>query len=163
MPVDAFDLVTEEVELLQAAGLAEAGRVDTKREGDTVVTSDRDMLRQVIANLLKNAVTYGSGEPVLVEIEGHPETLELTVSNGGEPLRPEDRERVFERFYRGDASRGSEGFGLGLPLVKEIVEVLGGTVEAGGEPQRTVFRVRLLRFPLGLAQTPIEGASSDDA
>ncbi len=163
VPVDVFDLVTEEVELLQAAGLAEAGFVDTKREGDTVVTSDRDMLRQVIANLLKNAVTYGGGEPVLVEIEGRPETLVLTVSNGGEPLRPEDRERVFERFYRGDASRGSEGFGLGLPLVKEIVEVLGGTVEAGGEGQRTIFRVRLPRSPLVAARSPAEGAAANGA
>ena len=65
------------------------------------------------------------------------------MTNGGAPVGPEDRRRLFERFYRGHTGHRTDGFGLGLPLVREICEVLGGTVELTPEEPRTVFGVTL--------------------
>ena len=65
------------------------------------------------------------------------------MANGGEPLSAEERARLFSRFYRGRAGRQAEGFGLGLALVWEICEVLGGTGGTGGGGPLTRFRVTL--------------------
>jgi signal transduction histidine kinase len=71
----------------------------------------------------------------------------LEVSDTGQGIAPEDLPRVFERFYRGDASRtGSANTGLGLSICKAIVEAHGGTLEAASEPgQGSTFMVRLPR------------------
>src|SRR5680860_1659924 len=136
--------------------------VDTGRIRSTATTAasstrlgtDPDMLRQVIGNLLRNAVQYGGHDPIEVAAEATDDSFVLDFESGGETLGEEERRRVFERFYRGPSSSRHEGFGLGLPLVREICEVLGGEVEltavpAGpsGEPgettERTRFRVTL--------------------
>jgi signal transduction histidine kinase len=139
--VDA--LVEEEVERLVQVGLAESGRIVVQVDSDAHVVTDGDMLRQVIANLLRNAVQYGGADPVAVRIWTRERELTLEVANGGEPLAPEDRARIFDRFYRGSAGRRTDGLGLGLALVWEICDVLGGRVRLvdGGPPTR--FRVSL--------------------
>lgn len=142
---DGAALVGEEIDRLVEAGLAEPGRVRIESSGDTSLTTDPDMLRQVVANLLKNAIQYGGGDPVQARVAGGPEDFELRVQSGGAPLSPEERTRVFERFFRGVAHSRTEGFGLGLPLVREICEVLGGSVELFADGPGTTFRVTLPR------------------
>jgi len=139
--VDA--LIGEEVERLVDAGVADPGRISVEGGPDARVTTDGDMLRQVIANLLRNAVQYGGTDPVTARVWVEGRELMFEVANGGEPLTPEERARIFDRFYRGRTGRQQEGFGLGLALVREICEVLGGRIEvAEGGPQ-TRFRVTL--------------------
>jgi len=146
--VDA--LIGEEVERLVDAGVADPGRISVEGGPDARVTTDGDMLRQVIANLLRNAVQYGGTDPVTARVRVEGRELMFEVANGGEPLTPEERARIFDRFYRGRTGRQQEGFGLGLALVREICEVLGGRIEvAEGGPQ-TRFRVTL----------PVEGPPS---
>jgi two-component system, OmpR family, sensor kinase len=136
-------LVGEEVERLVQAGLAEPGRIAVTSEPDVRLTTDGDMVRQVIANLLRNAVLYGGTAPVGVRIWHQGHDLLLEVTNEGQTFSEEDRARLFSRFYRGRSARQVEGFGLGLPLVREICELLGGKVELveGGPLIR--FRVTL--------------------
>ncbi|MCE5253768.1 MAG: HAMP domain-containing histidine kinase [Actinomycetia bacterium] len=147
-------LMAEEAERLVEAGLAEPGRIMVEAAPDTRVTTDGDMLRQVIANLLRNAVEYGGSDPVTARAWLDGRELKLEVANGGEPLAPEDRARIFERFYRGRVGRQTDGFGLGLALVWEICEVLGGSVELveGGPPTR--FRVTLPSEGPSAVKTP---------
>jgi signal transduction histidine kinase len=146
--VDVEVLVREEVDRLVQAGLAEPGRVVVSSEPDTRLTTDSDMLRQVIANLLRNAAQYGGMAPVGARIWKQRGDLLLEVTNEGEALTGEERARLFARFYRGKAGRLTEGFGLGLSLVREICDLLGGKVELveGGPTIR--FRVTLPLTPL---------------
>ena len=156
-PVDPMGLVGEEVDRLVEAGMAEAGRISlraTPAAAATRLSTDADMLRQVIGNLLRNAVQYGGDDPIVVASHVAGDRFMLDFENGGEKLGEGDRRRVFERFYRAPSSLRHEGFGLGLPLVREICEVLGGEVDvtvppadaAGGSEAvspRTRFRVTL--------------------
>ena len=141
------DLIREEAERLLQAGLVEPGRIEVQVEGEARVVTDGDMLRQVIANLLHNAVQYGGAEPVAVKVWTRDRQFFLEVANGGLPLSVEERGRIFSRFYRGRAARQTEGFGLGLALVWEICGLLGGRVELVEGGPLTRFRVTLPAGP----------------
>ncbi len=85
-------------------------------------------------NLIENAVNYApEGGLVVVEAEREPHALVLRVLDNGPGIPPADLTRVFERFYRVDKSRSRApgGTGIGLAIVKHLVELLGGTVTAG--------------------------------
>ena len=111
------------------------------------VLGDTDRLREVIDNLLDNALRYAPrGSPVAVSVRREDESAVLAVRDAGPGLTAEDRARVFERFYRADRSRTrrSGGLGLGLAIVKAIVEAHGGAVSVESAPGAgTAFLVRL--------------------
>ena len=115
-----------------AAGL----KVSWRREGeDATIVADGRRMEQVVENLLTNELRYvPSGGNVEVTLGSANGRVRLAVSDDGHGIAPEDRERVFERFYRAEHARpaGSEdkGSGLGLAIVREIVERHGGTVRA---------------------------------
>ncbi|MHB8868923.1 MAG: sensor histidine kinase [Thermoleophilia bacterium] len=154
--VDARVLVLEEVDRLAEAGLVEPERVQVgPEEAPVLLVTDPDMLRQVVANLLRNAAQYGGSDPIAVFLHAGDGSMRLDVQNGGESLAPEERDRVFARFFRGHSGMRQEGFGLGLPLVREICEVLGGTVELLDSGEGTTFRVTL---PLSLSAVPESAA-----
>ena len=94
---------------------------------------DRKRFRQVIANLLSNAIRHTpKGGDVYIRARRVNGEVEMSVSDTGPGIKPEDLQHLFERFYRGDPSRGrSAGSGLGLAIVKQWVEAHGGTIEAG--------------------------------
>lgn len=92
------------------------------------LTGDPHLLRRLIRNLLNNAIDHGA-PPIEVEIEADKDTITLTVSDCGPGIAEENRERVFQPFYRGPDRQNVEGYGLGLPLVRQIAEAHGGTAE----------------------------------
>ncbi|MDA8312572.1 MAG: HAMP domain-containing sensor histidine kinase [Actinomycetota bacterium] len=100
---------------------------------DTIVRGDKRRLQQVLLNLLDNAETHGGGA-VGVDVHTGGGWATISVDDAGPGIRPTERERVFERFYRGAASgrRGDTGgSGLGLALVAEHVRAHGGSVRVG--------------------------------
>ena len=104
--------------------------------------ADPDGLAQVLANLLSNAVRYTpAGGSVTVRAERRPGDLLVSISNTGEGIPPEDLDRVFERFYRVEKSRdrGRGGAGIGLAIVKQLVEGSGGRVGAESSDGSTRF------------------------
>ena len=104
--------------------------------------ADPDRLAQVLANLLSNAVRYTPrGGVVTVRAERRPADVLVSVSNTGEGIPPEDLERVFERFYRVEKSRDRArgGAGIGLAIVKQLVESSGGRVGAESGDGQTRF------------------------
>ena len=116
-----------------------------------VVNGDRLRLRQVIDNLLANArVHTPAGTPVRLGVAVDGKDAVLTVSDEGPGIAEEDRERVFERFWRADPARARNrgGSGLGLAIVASLVESHGGAVSVASEPgQGTAFTVRLPLLP----------------
>ncbi|HET6950764.1 MAG TPA: HAMP domain-containing sensor histidine kinase [Acidimicrobiales bacterium] len=141
-----------------------------ERDGDLVVPGDESRLRQVITNLLDNALAYSpSGTPVSVRLarverDGRP-LAAVEVVDRGPGLTPEQADRVFERFYRTDAarSRARGGTGLGLSIVAAIVTAHGGTVEVDTAPgEGATFRVLLPRAPAPAAGPPPSPAAEPD-
>ena len=114
----------------------------------SVAVYDRS-LGQVIGNLLENAVKFSlPGGNVSVSITGNDADVLLTVSDTGPGIPRDDLPRVFERFYRGDASRTSEvpGVGLGLAICRGIVQAYGGSISIDSKPGAgTTVTVRLSR------------------
>lgn len=98
---------------------------------DPDVLGDKERLRQVMVNLIDNAIKYSeSGTTVVVEARSHGERMTISVSDSGVGIPAEDIPRIFERFYRVDKerSRDAGGTGLGLAIVKHIAEAHGGRV-----------------------------------
>lgn len=97
---------------------------------------DRELLEKVWENLLSNAVKYTpDGGEVDIRLEAGPEAVIVTVEDDGPGIAPDERERIFDRFYRADEARSREGgTGLGLSIVREVVQLHGGTVTAGSRP-----------------------------
>jgi two-component system, OmpR family, sensor histidine kinase BaeS len=95
------------------------------------IKADPDRVRQVLTNLLENALKYARCE-VQLNLSLETAHARVTVTDDGDGLPPEDLERVFDRFYRADGSRNraSGGSGLGLSIVRAIVELHGGSVAA---------------------------------
>jgi two-component system sensor histidine kinase/response regulator len=100
---------------------------------------DRERLHQAVANLLANAVKYGSGW-VRLELTEHGDSVEVTIENGGAGISPPMLEQIFEPFVRGEARKG---VGLGLHIVREIARAHGGDVRAASDSDKTVFALRL--------------------
>ncbi len=96
------------------------------------VEGDADRLDRAVANLLDNAVKYGSGQPIDVRVD-RPDGDGMTrvaVRDRGPGIAEEHRSRVFERFYRAPETRDAPGSGLGLAIVAQVAEAHGGTVDA---------------------------------
>jgi signal transduction histidine kinase len=99
-------------------------KADVEIQGDW----DEFRLEQVVVNLLTNALRYGAGKPVDVELQQLPGAAAIKVTDHGIGIAPEDRTRVFEQFVRvGDRSR-TPGLGLGLYITRQLVEAHGGTI-----------------------------------
>jgi signal transduction histidine kinase len=111
------------------------------------ITGDRHRLRQLLLNLADNAVKYNAtGGMVNMQLRKVDGTAEFQIANSGVGIPPEIQRRVFERFFRGDASHNSaiEGCGLGLSIAQWIVNAHGGTIELRSLPEKmTTFVVRL--------------------
>jgi signal transduction histidine kinase len=138
-----------------AAGIAVHRRIP----GPQPVRTDSARLRQVVDNLMSNALKYTpAGGDVTVSLAADDHELTLTVSDTGMGIAPEDQRRLFTRFYRTSEaeSRAIQGVGLGLAITKSIVEAHGGRIEVDSDVGRgSTFRVTL---PLGDAAQP--GGSS---
>lgn len=120
-------------------------------DGPVVVWADESRLRQVLANLVGNAVQHTPIEAAVeVRVRSSERSAIVEVSDQGPGLAPEEAERVFERFYRADASRtrASGGSGLGLSIVDSLVSAHGGAVELDTSPGHgSTFRVVLPLAP----------------
>lgn len=117
--------------------LAEAKRLTLTASAppDLVLHVDRDRMRQVLANLVDNAIKYTpEGGRVQLEARRSGRAVELRVSDTGIGIPPSELPRIWDRLFRGDRSRSERGLGLGLSLVRAIVEAHGGRVEATSEP-----------------------------
>src|SRR5262249_9434058 len=100
------------------------------------VNVDPDRLRQIVSNLLSNALTYASEGPITVRARLDGAEARIEVTDAGPGLRPEEIERVWETFYRGAeaAQLPNRGSGLGLTVVKQLVELHGGRVGVQSVP-----------------------------
>lgn len=143
-----------ELPLLAVDAVSDAQTVDPEREwrveiatdAPLTIPGDEDRLRQVVANLLRNAHTHTPpGTVVTTAVLHDGEHAVLRVSDTGPGIDPAVADRLFQRFARGDESRNRDAgsTGLGLSIAQAIVAAHGGTITALSRPGRTIFEVRL--------------------
>lgn len=146
--VDAGVLAADAVAAIVAA---RGGNVACDVESGTFVLADPADLHEAIANLIDNAVKYGAGSRVRVVVEHARNAVSVRVIDGGPGIAPADRERIFERFYRGAAQGEADGSGLGLAIAARAATRAGGELLLErSAPGETVFSLRL---PLHVAAT----------
>ncbi|HZS45791.1 MAG TPA: PAS domain S-box protein [Blastocatellia bacterium] len=148
-PLELTSVITAAVEAIHPAAEAKGIRIQTTLDsGAGPVSGDFERLQQVVWNLLSNAVKFTpKGGRVQIHLERINSHVELTVSDTGVGINPQFLPRVFERFTQADSSntRVHGGLGMGLAIVKSIVELHGGTVmvDSAGAGNGTTFVVRL--------------------
>lgn len=127
---------------LYAAVAEERGVAIEVDAPDLHVPGDRDLLFQAIANLVDNALKWSPpGGPIRLALVREDARAIIEVADVGPGIAPEHRERVFDRFFRADTSRATPGAGLGLSLVRAVVELHAGQVELVDD--RPGLRVRV--------------------
>jgi signal transduction histidine kinase len=149
---DIGDVVSKRIQLLRRAS---DRRIECDVSEGILVRADEALLGHVIENLVGNAIKYSPyPRPVHVSVHDHDGAAVLEVADRGFGVPDGERMRIFNRFSRGAASRGTEGLGLGLSLVMEVVRWHGGTVEIADRPGGgTIFRVS---FPSAAAREHAE-------
>ena len=146
-PVDVADLIGGGAAVIRPLAAANGLTVSVRQDDDLALESDAGKLREVLMNLLHNAVEYNSpGGTIYLTARRAGDAAVFEVRDTGIGIPADVRDRIFERFYRADASRNAAGVhaGLGLAIVKEYVSRLNGTIEVESEPGAgTTFRVTL--------------------
>jgi PAS domain S-box-containing protein len=163
-PFDLTRVITAAADAARPAAEAKEINLQILLDPDArAISGDPDRLQQVVWNLLSNAVKFTApGGRVRVQVEKIGSHVEITVSDTGEGISAEFLPYVFERFRQMDGSRTRRhgGLGLGLSIVRQLVELHGGTVSVESEGiagRGTTFRVRLPVLP---TQTEKENAAS---
>ena len=133
-PVDLVDIVEKVIERQQDESETASISLVHEDAGSVVGRWDPDRIDQVVTNLVSNAVKYGGGSPIEVGVADRGTRAAFWVEDRGEGIPPEHRQRIFERFERGESDRNhSGGLGLGLWIVREIVHAFGGEIDVESE------------------------------
>jgi two-component system OmpR family sensor kinase len=149
---EPFDLSRVAADAAQDARTVDPSReIDLEAPASLVVVGDEGRIRQVLANLLSNALTHTpEGSPIQVRAGQAGAWADLAVADHGPGLTPEESAHIFEAFYRADPARGRSaddagaGTGLGLAIVAAIAEAHGGSASVKSEPGAgATFTVRL--------------------
>ena len=134
-PTNLTDLIRQTIDLYEDLAEERGVRIDARTSDDLTAAVDRNRMRQVLANLLDNALKYtprGGRVEIAAGRQGSEAVLTMTDTGIGIPA--DELPHIFDRLYRGDKSRSTRGLGLGLSLVKAIVEAHGGRVAVQSTP-----------------------------
>jgi signal transduction histidine kinase len=100
-----------------------------------LVVADRSRMQQALANLIVNAIRYApQGTPILVVAHRKGDALRIEVRDHGPGVAAEDRQKIFDKFFRGQNANGTAGSGLGLAIARSLVTLHGGTLEYEENP-----------------------------
>lgn len=138
--IDLHALLGDVIELFEPVAEEKNVRIHHKKSSDIGVKGDRHLLFQLFANILSNAIKFSPhGSDVIISATAS----EVIVADNGTGIADAEKELVFQRFYRSDASRNAEGNGLGLSLVKAIIDLHQGNIMMEDNHPGLRVRVRL--------------------
>jgi signal transduction histidine kinase len=131
VPLDVSDLAANAVEFYEPAAELKDIELRLSAHGPVIVSGDPVLLAQALSNLIDNALKYAPRNGVIeVAVRKREDgAAEICVSDDGPGIAAEEKSKVVERFYRGDASRGTPGVGLGLSLVQAVAKLHGSVLE----------------------------------
>lgn len=145
-PFEVEPILQEIAEITDAMATGRHLQVSVKAEGSLFAQGDPDHTRQVLLNLAANAVRHTESGTVVIRAARDDNIISIAIADQGEGIPPQDRPRIFDRFYRVEKSRSRAhgGVGLGLAIAKMLTELQGGTIEVASEMGRgSTFTVRL--------------------
>ncbi len=143
---ELIDVIETAQEAIAGVTAARGGTVRLTHDADDVVVRAEPWeLQEAIGNLVDNALAYGAGSPVDVTVATVDEHVVVRVRDGGPGIGEDEREHLFQHFFRGAAAGGTRGSGLGLAIVARAAERLGGRVrlEPGPRGDGTTFRLEI--------------------
>ncbi|HEX8753277.1 MAG TPA: HAMP domain-containing sensor histidine kinase [Solirubrobacterales bacterium] len=144
--VELGDLIGDTVAAMRAPAAERGVRLEAELPaGEVVAEANAEKVQRVLFNLIQNAIRHTPADgSITVRARPAGNRVEVEVDDSGEGIDAADGERVFEAFYRGDASRGEDGAGLGLAISKAIVEAHGGRIwlEDGAPGTRVRFTLQ---------------------
>jgi signal transduction histidine kinase len=146
--VDLHEIVMDAVKSKKLQADQKLGEVFTELKAETTtVEGDKVHLKNVVLNLLDNAIKYAENKPFIqVRSRNIPHAIEISVQDNGPGISKANQKRIFEKLYRIPTGNvhNVKGFGLGLSYVKSIVEQHGGTINLNSELKKgTTFFIRL--------------------
>jgi signal transduction histidine kinase len=164
-PVELSRLASKSVDMFTGVADARGIELTTGRLEAAVILGNAGHLRQVLNNLIDNAVKYTpAGGRVIIDVtaDDAANQVELRVSDTGQGLTPAEQQHIFERFYRAESSRsrspGVGGTGLGLSICQSVVHNHGGEIVCRSEPgEGTMFTVK---FPMAREAASVPAAPS---
>ena len=134
-PVNISDLIEDTVGLYEYVAEDKNITISVNCAKNIAMTADRNRMRQVLANLVDDAIKYTpSGGRISIDAYHEQEQTVIVVKDTGVGIPPEDIPKIWDRLYRGDKSRSQPGLGLGLSLVKAVVEAHKGRIEVHSVP-----------------------------
>jgi two-component system, OmpR family, sensor kinase len=141
-PFEIDELLTDVVDARKL--LVPSLRVSLDLGVDATVIGNRDEIHEAFANIIDNAIKYAPGSPIDVVARAADGGVEVTITDHGPGIHPDDQKAIFDRFYRGAMRGDVEGSGLGLAIAKRAVERAGGTLSlATTSSDGTTFALRL--------------------
>jgi signal transduction histidine kinase len=144
--VDLHDLAQDAIELLREPAKRAGSSVTLLARPGVVGHWDKFRVGQVITNLVGNAIKFGGGQPIEVELAADADHARLAVRDSGVGIAPEEQLRIFERFERAASSAGQPGLGLGLWISKQIVDACRGTISIDSQRGKgCTFTIQLPR------------------
>ncbi|MBQ8392358.1 MAG: HAMP domain-containing histidine kinase [Clostridia bacterium] len=112
--------------------------------GEHTVVANEELMKQVFINLLDNAIKFSNeGKSITVSILDNNKGLSVSVTNEGEPISKENQKKIFNKFYQADESHSSEGCGIGLAIVKKIIDLHNGEIIIHCENNTVTFTVEI--------------------
>jgi len=115
-------------------------------DNEIIVETDVSAYTRIINNLIQNVVQHSNGSYIAIGIKENPDYISLTVEDNGKGISAENLPYIFDRLYKCDNSRATLGSGLGLSIVRELLNVLGGGIAAYSAPNiKTVFDITFPR------------------
>jgi two-component system OmpR family sensor kinase len=142
--LDLQELVAEQIEHHAEAASRSLSELRFECAGPIRGEWDRLRLEQIVSNLLSNAIKFGAASPIMIRLQAMADHIRLEVIDCGIGIAPEDHERIFQRLERAVDSDHYGGLGMGLWLVRQSVEALGGDITVASTPgEGSIFTVEL--------------------
>jgi signal transduction histidine kinase len=157
--IDNFKVSQEKIDLRTIAEEAytplkslntEENRLNWVWEGESFeINGDKAAIKSILVNLVENALKYGKDKPVTITCKHSEKNIELSIKDQGIGISAQEKSKIFQRFYRvgEEATRTSQGTGLGLYIVKKLVDIHEGTIAVfDNDPVGSIFKVTLPKY-----------------
>lgn len=127
------DLITNLIENFTLQLETTDSKIEVEMKDDIKAHWDKSRIEQVVTNLITNAIKFGEKKPIKLVLESTDHQARITVTDHGRGIPPEFKDKIFDRYERANVSEGIQGLGLGLYIVKQILESHGGSIRVESE------------------------------
>ncbi|MEM6997373.1 MAG: HAMP domain-containing sensor histidine kinase [Patescibacteria group bacterium] len=143
-PTNLQDVIKKAIETVRPQAKLKSIKISAPKTGLSA-KADKDLLQETLVIIIENAVKYSDDKSnVQIITKKHSRVASISITDKGRGISKEEQSRIFERFYRGDSSRSTDGFGLGLSLAHQMVATMGGEISvSSAKGKGSTFTIKL--------------------